>query len=42
MAIRIDNPAEATYLKSLAQALGLDDASRDAIHASMGLAPLGA
>ena len=42
MAIRIDNPAEAAYLKSLAQALGLDDAARDAIHASMGLAPLGA
>jgi uncharacterized membrane protein YebE (DUF533 family) len=39
-AIRIDNPAEAHYLRNLAAGLGLSDAQRDAIHARMGVPPL--
>jgi len=42
MAINVDNAAEAGYLRSLAEALGLDAATRDALHARMGVAPLGA
>lgn len=40
-AIRIDNPAEAAYMRQLATGLGLSDDQRDAIHARMGVAPLG-
>ena len=39
--IRVDNQAEATYLQQLARGLGLSDEQRDAIHARMGVAPLG-
>ncbi|MCV3271275.1 tellurite resistance TerB family protein [Roseobacter sinensis] len=37
-AIRIDNPAEAQYMRQLATGLGLTDEQRDAIHARMGVA----
>ena len=40
MAVRADNAAESSYLKGLSQALGLSEATRDRIHASMGLPPL--
>ena len=40
MAIRVDNPNEIAYLRQLATALGMDDAARDKVHASMGVAPL--
>lgn len=40
MAIKVDNRAETAYLAQLATALGLDDATRDRIHASMGVPPL--
>ncbi len=40
-AIRIDNPAEAAYMRQLAAGLGLSDAQRDAIHTRMGVASLG-
>jgi uncharacterized membrane protein YebE (DUF533 family) len=40
MAMRPDNPAEQAYLKQLGDALGLDLAARNAIHASMGLGPV--
>ena len=40
MAIRVDNPNEIAYLRQLASALGMDDAARDKVHASMGVAPL--
>jgi uncharacterized membrane protein YebE (DUF533 family) len=36
MAIRPDNPAETLYLKQLADALGIDQATRDRLHAGMG------
>lgn len=35
-AIRLDNPAEAQYLRQLAAGLGLSDAQRDDIHRRMG------
>jgi uncharacterized membrane protein YebE (DUF533 family) len=41
LAIRADNPAESAYLRGLSQALGLSQATRDRIHAGMGLPPLG-
>ena len=40
MAIRVDNPNEIAYLRQLATALGMDDAARDKVHASRGVAPL--
>ncbi|PRY23602.1 uncharacterized membrane protein YebE (DUF533 family) [Aliiruegeria haliotis] len=40
-AIRLDNPAEATYLRQLASGLGLSDAERDEIHRRMGVPTLG-
>lgn len=39
-AVQADNAAESSYLRGLAQALGLSDAVRDGIHARMGLPPL--
>ncbi|MCX7889243.1 MAG: tellurite resistance TerB family protein [Rhodobacteraceae bacterium] len=39
-AVSVDNPAEADYLRQLSQALGLDRAARDAVHAAMGRPPL--
>lgn len=36
MAVQVDTEAERSYLRSLAQALGLSDAERDALHAGMG------
>jgi uncharacterized membrane protein YebE (DUF533 family) len=39
-AIRVDHPAEASYLRQLAAGLGLSDAQRDAIHQRMGVPPL--
>lgn len=39
-AIRLDNPAEAQYLKQLATGLGLSDAQRDEIHRRMGVASI--
>jgi len=39
-AVSVDNPAEADYLRQLSQALGLDKAARDAVHAAMGRPPL--
>lgn len=39
-AIRVDNPAEAEYLRKLASGLGLEQGQRDAIHARMGVPPL--
>lgn len=38
MAVRVDNPAEAAYLDSLAKALGLDDTTLTRIRDQMGLA----
>lgn len=40
MAIKPDSAVEQAYLAQLASALGLDPAARDAIHASVGMAPL--
>jgi tellurite resistance protein len=40
MAAGSDKPAEAAFLRQLAQALMLDDAARDALHAQMGVPPL--
>ncbi len=40
MSIRVDTAAERAYLAGLATALGLDDATRDGLHAAMGLDPL--
>lgn len=40
MAIRVDSPAEIAYLQQLSAALGLDAATRDRVHAAMGVAPL--
>lgn len=42
MAITVDSPAEKAYLQQLASALGIDPATRDALHAAQGRAPLGA
>jgi uncharacterized membrane protein YebE (DUF533 family) len=39
-AIRIDNAAEADYMRRLAAGLGLSAAQRDAIHVRMGVPPL--
>lgn len=36
MAVQVDTDAERTYLRNLAQALGLGDAERDALHQTMG------
>lgn len=36
MAVQVDSDAEKQYLRQLAQALGLDDADRDALHRTMG------
>ncbi|MEM6889685.1 MAG: DUF533 domain-containing protein [Pseudomonadota bacterium] len=36
-AIRIDNEAEAAYMRNLAKGLGLSDQQRDAIHTRMGV-----
>lgn len=41
-AIRVDSEPEKLYLRQLATALQLSDEQRDAIHAKMGVAPLGA
>lgn len=40
MTIRVDTDAEAAYLDELAQALGLDHATVNALHLQMGLKPL--
>ena len=40
MAVQVDTEAERGYLRSLAQALGLSDAERDALHGTMGRQPL--
>jgi uncharacterized membrane protein YebE (DUF533 family) len=40
-AVKMDTPGERAYLTALAGALGLSAAERDAIHASVGLPPLG-
>ena len=37
MTIRVDSLKEADYLNTLAQALGLSDATRDRVHAAMGV-----
>lgn len=39
-ALKFDSESERTYLRNLASGLGLSDAERDGIHASMGLPPL--
>lgn len=36
MAVQVDTEAERTYLRNLAQALGMADAERDALHETMG------
>lgn len=36
MAVQVDTEAERSYLRALAQALGLSDAERDGLHAAMG------
>ena len=36
MAVQVDTEAEQTYLRHLAQALGLSDAERDSLHEAMG------
>ncbi len=41
MAMKPDSDREKTYLRQLADALGLDAATRDRIHEGMGLPPLG-
>lgn len=38
MAVRVDTTQEASYLDGLASALGLSEATRDAVHRSMGAA----
>jgi uncharacterized membrane protein YebE (DUF533 family) len=40
MAVQVDTEAERTYLRNLAQALGLSDAERDSLHEAMGRATL--
>ncbi|MEI2619569.1 MAG: tellurite resistance TerB family protein [Candidatus Nanopelagicales bacterium] len=40
MAINLDTPAESSYMQQLAQGLGLDPQTVNAIHAQLGLAPL--
>jgi uncharacterized membrane protein YebE (DUF533 family) len=40
MTIRVDTQAEAAYLDSLAKAMGLDEATVNALHMQMGLQPL--
>lgn len=40
MAINLDTPAESSYLQQLAQGLGLDAKTVNAIHAQLGLPPL--
>lgn len=42
MAITVDSEGERAFLAQLASALGLDPATRDALHAAQGRAPLGA
>lgn len=39
-AVKMQSPGEVAYLKQLAAALGLSDAERDTIHASVGLGPI--
>lgn len=41
MAITVDTPGERAYLGQLSAALGIDPATRDALHAAQGRAPLG-
>jgi uncharacterized membrane protein YebE (DUF533 family) len=36
MAVQVDTEAERSYLRNLAQALGMSDAERDALHETMG------
>lgn len=36
MAVQVDTEAERSYLRSLAQALGMSDAERDSLHEAMG------
>ena len=40
MAVQVDTEAERSYLRALAQALGMAEAERDALHAAMGRPPL--
>ncbi len=40
MAIRMDHPAEADFLRQLADGLGLEAAARDRVHTAMGVPPL--
>ncbi|PWR02310.1 DUF533 domain-containing protein [Meridianimarinicoccus roseus] len=40
MAIRVDHEHEVAYLRQLADGLGLDRATRDRVHAAMGVPPL--
>jgi len=40
MTIAVDTPAERDYMVSLANGLGLDNTTRDAIHRDLGVAPL--
>lgn len=40
MAINLDTPAESSYMQQLAQGLGLDPQTVNAVHAQLGLAPL--
>ncbi len=40
MAINLDTPAESSYMRQLAQGLGLDAQTVNGIHAQLGLAPL--
>ncbi len=42
MAITVDTPGETQFLAQLAQGLGLDRTTRDALHVAQGRAPLGA
>jgi len=40
MAINLDTPAESSYMQQLAQGLGMDPQTTNAIHEQLGLAPL--
>ena len=40
MAIRMDHPGEADFLRQLANGLGLEPAARDRVHTAMGVPPL--
>ena len=40
IAINVDTMEEASYLRDLAEALGIDEGSRDDIHHDLGVAPL--